>query len=93
MSLYLVHRPIIFWINFCVYGRVSWPNGIKQDVRMPIWCVPIHIALSLLASGFLTICVEEPARNFLKEKLQRRWAATDECKLLSKGSCLAYSKK
>ena len=77
MSLYLVHEPIIYYINWFLYGSVKWVEGngdnlVKPDyVKMPIHFVPVHICISLLLGTFLTLCIEEPARKFLTKKLRK----------------------
>ena len=78
MSLYLVHEPIIYYINWCYYGSVNkWVenedgNLVKPDnIKMPTQFVPVHICISLLAGIFLTLCIEEPARKFLTKKLRK----------------------
>ena len=79
MSLYLVHEPIIYYINWVYFGSVKWlkdedspTNFAKPDyVKMPTQYVPVHICISLLAGIFLTLCIEEPARKFLTKKLRK----------------------
>ena len=81
MSLYLVHEPIIYYINWVYFGSVKWlkdedspTNFAKPDyVKMPTQYVPVHICISLLAGIFLTLCIEEPARKFLTKKLRKAW--------------------
>jgi len=79
MSLYLVHEPIIYYINWVYFGSVKWlkdedspTNFAKPDyVKMPTQYVPVHICISLLAGIFLTLCIEEPARKFPTKKLRK----------------------
>ena len=68
MSLYLVHEPLIFYIQLCFYGNLNWEdNKGKPPLPSPIWTVPIHITLSLILGIFITIFIEEPARKKFKE--------------------------
>ena len=77
MSLYLVHEPIIYYINWFLYGSVKWVEGnddnlVKPDyVKLPMQFVPVHICISLLLGIFLTLCIEDPARKFLTKKLRK----------------------
>lgn len=70
MSLYLVHEPVIFYIDLCVYGPFLGPIPPEPWRRMPTWAIPIHIAVSLVLGTALTLLLEEPARKGLR-KLKR----------------------
>ena len=37
------------------------------DIEFPPWAIPIHIVLSLFIGIILTIHLEEPARNWMKQ--------------------------
>ena len=73
MSLYLVHEPIIYYINLVDYGGPivdQWKDGKQPDgYSMVPWAIPIHIIISILAGTVLTLFIEEPARKYLKKKL------------------------
>ena len=70
MSLYLVHGSIISYISFWYYGPLSWEGKkvLDSSNSLPIWTIPISVILSLLVATFVTIYIEEPARNYLKKK-------------------------
>ena len=64
MAYYLVHYPMIFWINLCYYGPFE---GEKPEwATFPPWATPIMMILSVLLATLLTLFLEEPARNRLK---------------------------
>ena len=68
MALYLIHEPILFWINFCTYGKVDWPDDKKPShVKLPLWAIPIHVLISLIFATILTFYLEEPLRRKLKQ--------------------------
>ncbi len=81
MALYLVHGPLIGYINCCINGPLTHPSegakyeevaefGRKRGLR--IWAVPIHIIVSILLGYLLTAFVEEPAKNYFRKLDARR---------------------
>ena len=61
-------QPIIDWMNFILYGKVNWDNGEKPHfVEFPIWGIPIHVAASLIFGSAITLFLEEPVRDLLKQ--------------------------
>lgn len=64
MALYLVHEPLIFWINFVYFGMSEEKLTLRM---MPNWGVFVHVPISLIAGTVLTLFVGEPARKKLKE--------------------------
>jgi peptidoglycan/LPS O-acetylase OafA/YrhL len=74
MSLYLVHEPILKWITFAIHGALTWPTDLENIPEfaakrtLPIWAVPIHIIVSIIAATALTLLLEEPAKNLLRSK-------------------------
>ena len=73
MSLYLVHEPIIYYIDWFYFGSVKWDDIFPKPsyVKMPTYLVPVHFGIALIAGTFLTLCIEEPARRFLTKKLRK----------------------
>ena len=77
MAVYLVHYPIILWMNFAIHGgSVEWVGGGTinplGEAYFPVWAIPIHFVASILAGVVLTIGVEELARKML-QKLYKIW--------------------
>ena len=73
MALYLIHEPILYWINFCTYGKVDWPDDKKPShVKLKLWAVPIHVLISLIFGTILTFYLEEPSRKKLKQWKDKR---------------------
>ena len=73
MSIYLIHKPLIFYIRFFIHTVWNW-DGISAEDHggphpppSPLWMVPIHIILSPSFGILITIFIEEPARKRLKE--------------------------
>jgi len=79
-ALYLVHEPIIWYICWITYGTQSKPSCIREnsiaceksweiydDQRLqPVWCIPVHLLISIILAVFLHHLVEKPARNCLR---------------------------
>ncbi len=82
MALYLVHEPLIFFICLALYGPLyEWPGSdatmeekleFKYKKLLPLWGLPVHIAISLICGTLLTYLVEAPAKNCLR-KLGDKW--------------------
>ena len=69
MSIYLIHKPLVFYIRFFIHTVWNW-DGISAEDHggpHPLWMVPIHIILSPSFGILITIFIEEPARKRLKE--------------------------
>ena len=47
MSLYLVHEPLIFYINLCVYGPYTGPVPPEPWRRTDIWQWLINYAINI----------------------------------------------
>ena len=63
MALYLIHEPVVKWINFSVYGPA--PQGIEDHHIFPAVAVPFHISISIILATLLTLYLEEPVRKFM----------------------------
>lgn len=84
-SLYLVHEPIILYICWFIYGTQSEPVCDKEDITceesweiynyqrlQPVWCIPIHLVISIILAVCLHYLVEKPARNCLRPKIPNK---------------------
>ena len=65
MALYLVHMPVMDWVNICIYGVFFGPRPYYAE--LPLWSTPIQIIVSLILAAGLTILLEEPGKKKLKE--------------------------
>ena len=66
MSLYLIHEPLINWLKLIIHGPIEWEDGKNPGLKMPVWAIPIHLVISIIFGALLTLFIEEPARNILK---------------------------
>lgn len=71
MSLYLVHIPLMKWIEFLIHGTVEWSEGKQEDIEFPAWALPVHVAISVAFAVLITIFFEEPARKIFDKALGR----------------------
>ena len=70
MSLYLIHEPLIFYLETAIngiYEREHDDNFEELFRRLPFWSIPIHIIASLIMATAITLLFEEPMRKKLKE--------------------------
>ena len=65
MALYLVHMPIMDWVNICIYGVFFEPK--PEYARSPLWSTPIQIIISLILASGLTTLLEEPGKKTLRK--------------------------
>ena len=69
MAMYLIHEPVINWINFSVYGPA--PQGVSGHI-FPAIAIPFHISVSIILATLLTLYLEEPVRKFMSGMLNSR---------------------
>ena len=69
MAIYLIHEPVINWINFSVYGPA--PQGFKGHI-FPAIAIPFHISVSIILATLLTLYLEEPVRKFMSGMLNSK---------------------
>ena len=69
MAMYLIHEPVINWINFSVYGPA--PQGFKGHI-FPAIAIPFHISVSIILATLLTLYLEEPVRKFMSGMLNSK---------------------
>ena len=74
MAAYLVHFPLMQWIDFCIYGIVEWKNGEeKEKFNLPIWGVFLHFGLTIGVASLLTYFVEIPLKKFFKKRISQKY--------------------
>mgnify|MGYP001398630539 CR=1 FL=1 len=69
MAMYLIHEPVINWINFSVYGPA--PQGVSGHI-FPAIAIPFHISVSIILATLLTLYLEEPVRKFMSGMLNSK---------------------
>jgi peptidoglycan/LPS O-acetylase OafA/YrhL len=73
MTIYLVHYVVIWYVEWAIndWKRVDWSDisaGSSWDKarQLPLWGIPIVVAISIPLATVIFYAFEEPIRRFLK---------------------------
>ncbi len=66
MTIYLVHVPVIYYVSFGLNNHFS-PQIWPVSKALPVWGIPIVVAVTFVISIALFYGIEEPMRRCFKK--------------------------